>query len=188
MLPEGTANSHPYKSQELQQLQREAPSVNHKKTGSSSSAELLDCRPQLHGVRGTPSRRKIIGKHISTYKEGVGRDDSPEGFDSIGGQLNSQITFRLTKRVLGEMVLPKVSTALGRAAELKGLSLTLRRLLCWERWFSRRFRPHWGTAEFTNHISTYKCERAVASVAREKPTSHNSLTYDPIRIDRYLRR
>ena len=31
----------------------------------------------------------------------------------MGGQLNSQITFRLTKRVLGEMVLPKVSTALG---------------------------------------------------------------------------
>ena len=47
----------------------------------------------------------------STNKEGVGRDGSPEGFDSNGGQLNSQMTFRLTKRVLEEMVLPKVSTA-----------------------------------------------------------------------------
>ena len=67
------------------------------KTGSSSSAELLDCRPQLHGVRGTPSRRK---NHWEAH------------FDLQRG--------------------------------------------CWERWFSRRFRQHWGTVEFTNHISTYK--------------------------------
>ena len=45
--------------------------------------------------------------HSSTNKEGVARDGSPEGFDSNGGQLNSQITFRLTidlQRVAWHMV------------------------------------------------------------------------------------
>ena len=57
------------------------------------------------GRDGSPESFDSIGgtaeftNHISIYKEGVGRYGSPEGFDSIGRQLNSQITLQRDRRV-----------------------------------------------------------------------------------------
>ena len=59
--------------------------MNHKEQAAALRQSCWTAAPNFMECAEPLLVEKIIGKHISTYKEGVGRDGSPEGFDSIGG-------------------------------------------------------------------------------------------------------